>query len=345
MVHGRPAIDGRPGDLFDHEVHMATAKLGQRLQRFGEEIRSARLGFERQGDNRLRASGEDFDDFVLRSREVGEAVEDNETEESGKRKAESGSLTVLFHFRLSAFRFLQDIPRRPEPAFGVEQAALAQRLLISGIDFGQFDVLVAGAPRLAGAMELFRPDLQPLQLADELAHQVHQPAGRGDRLEMPEPARRELPADDLANQLAFHQAGQGTNRQPGGVQDRFREPLEGYHAGTEAAAKAAVEQPPANVGRRPPRGRQPERASRRLFQQCRTIAREEPRRFSATGGAKQDSEHRFALDFADRLIPLPRILAVGLLLSRKEAGIEDLEVWLRGFGPRHSTPAILPAGR
>ena len=141
-----------------------------------------------------------------------------------------------------AVRLLQRVARRPEPPFRVEQAMLAQSLLIGGIDFGQFDVLVAQATCRTGAMELLRPDLQPFQFADEFAHQIHQSAGRGDRLEMLQPPPRRLLGDDLVNELAFHQSGHRTNGKPGGVEDRFRELFEGHDARAEAADKTPVEQ-------------------------------------------------------------------------------------------------------
>ena len=61
---------------------MTAAKLGQRLERLGEEIRPPRFWLQRQRDDRrLCPSGEDLDDLVLRSREIGEAVEDQRREE------------------------------------------------------------------------------------------------------------------------------------------------------------------------------------------------------------------------------------------------------------------------
>ena len=84
------------------------------------------------------------------------------------------------------------VPRRPEPAFRVEQAVLSQRLLVAVVDFEQFDVLVADAAGGAGAVELLGPDFQPLQLADEFADQIDQPSGRRDGLEVLQPAAAPL---------------------------------------------------------------------------------------------------------------------------------------------------------
>ncbi len=213
--------------------------------------------------------------------------------EGGRGRGEEGRKTAVrsavdvrqdfFRLPPSAFRLLQHVAHRPESPFGVEQAVLAQRLLIGRVDFGQFDVLIADAPRLAGVMELLRPDLQPFQLANELAHQIRQSAGRGDRLEMFQPAPRRLLADDLADQLAFHQSANGANRQPGGVQFGFGERLEGHHARTEAAAKLSVEQTQPDIRRRPPRWRQPERRSRRLLRQRTPVARQKSFCLTAVG--------------------------------------------------------------
>ena len=157
--------------------------------------RSARRGSCSIGSvmTRLGAAGENLDDFVLRPREVGEAVEDDETKGEGRKTKDEGR--KHFGFRIfgisdSPFAFRLPLPLASTSRADQNRPSASNRpcsrnaLLIGVVDFRQFDVLVADAAAVQASMELLGPDLQPLQLADELAHQIHQSAGRGDRLEM-----------------------------------------------------------------------------------------------------------------------------------------------------------------
>ena len=77
--HCRPLGRRRTRNLLHRQLRMPATKLGQRPERLGKQIGSPRFSFQRQRDDRsFCAACEKLDDLVLRPREVGETVDDDE---------------------------------------------------------------------------------------------------------------------------------------------------------------------------------------------------------------------------------------------------------------------------
>ena len=142
---------------------MPLPQLGQRFQRLVKEVVPPRLGLQRQ-----------------------------ETISSSARPARISRISCCVRVKsvkpstttsrsLVAPRgtpFGQHVAGRPETALGVVQTVFAERLLIGLVDFPQFVVFVRHAAGGASVEKFLGPDFQPLQFADELAHQIDQAAGR-----------------------------------------------------------------------------------------------------------------------------------------------------------------------
>ena len=156
---------------------------------------------------------------------------------------------------------------------------------------------------LASALEIFGPNLQPLQLGDELANQIDQPGGLGYRQKMLQPLPRRLLVDDPAEQLAFHQPGDLSDRLSGLAEHLDSELVKGGHSRREAARQIAVEQPVADFGRGPPGRGQPEGGFGRSPAERVAVEREQPFGLAASCGATDDGDAYGHLLFSRRKKP------------------------------------------
>jgi len=175
----------------------------------------------------------------------------------------------------------------PEATLGIVEAVRVETILVGLVDGEELGVLGGHAAGFARRAKPIGPDIEPLELGDESAEQIDEPARARDRAEMPEPPRGELFADQGTEELPFHDRAERTHGVGCEVEQLIGKLGKRDHARCETRPKATAEQRQADLSGRPPVRRQPEGGTGFLVCEGRPVALEQAGGLARARGAGQ----------------------------------------------------------